>query len=563
MTDHDAHIAPDTGSAEDHLAAGAELLAAGRANEAIDSLTKATSAGPAGFEVHLLLGRAFSNANRLQDAIASFQTALALKPNHPEVYLHLGSICAGLGALDEAVFMLERALELRPGMVEAQNNLGLVLCRQGKFDQAETLLRKALIRAPGQPQLHATLGSVLSETGRVRDALAHLEEAVRLDPDCGEAHSNLGNVLRDLGRIEDAFAAYDKAIELIPDNPHTHVNRGVALLLIGDYGRGWHEYEWRLKTAEARDAADLPPPWQGEALRDKTILVYTETGVADVVMFASVLPDLVDTGARVIVAANDRLVTLLRRSFPAIEVHGMPGPDGPESGAEEGQGSGLGPLGEGADLAVAIASLPRYFRQTPTEFPAPGRNRYLTPDPAAVDRWRHGYGELGQGPIVGISWRGGATVWDQRLCSTGLDDWQDLFAIEGINWVNLQDGDQGEEIAAFEAKTGFKLHDWPDAVTDLDDFAARIDALDLVISMSNSTVHFAGALAKPVWTLVPFVPAWRWGLDGETCPWYGSMRLIRQLEGQPWRDVLAPLADDIEQLRDHGARHRNGTSGTP
>lgn len=538
MTDPDPQDA--TSASGDDLATGARLVAEGRAADAIESLSKAAAGEPENFEAHLLLGRAFHGAGRLPDAIESFQTALALKPNDPEVYLHLGSVCSRLGALDEAAFMLGHALELRPGMVEAHNNLGLVLCRQKKFDEAETLLRKALIRSPNQPQLHATLGSVLSETGRVRDALAHLSEAVRLDPGYGEAHSNLGNVLRDLGCIEDAFAAYDKAIELVPDNPHAHVNRGVALLLTGDYGRGWHEYEWRLKTPEARDVADLASPWQGEALQGKTILVYTEQGVGDVVMFASILPDLVKTGARVILAANPRLVPLLRRGFPEIEVHDLP-----DVGSVE--------AGEGADHAVSIASLPRYFRQAHTDFPATGANRYLAPDPAAVERWRQRYAELGDGPAIGISWRGGVTVWDQRLRSTGLDDWQDLFATGGVTWINLQYGDRDAEIAAFEAKSGYKLHDWPDAIADLDDFAAQVDALDLVISMSNSTVHFAGALAKPVWTLVPFVPAWRWGLDGDSCPWYPSMRLVRQTEGQPWREVLSPLAGGIKQLRDRGA----------
>ncbi len=569
MTDHDpqnATNAPggnDAGSPGDSLAAGARLLAEGRADDAIENLSKAAATDPNNFKAHLLLGRAFTGAGRLPDAIGSFQTALALKPNDPEVYLHLGSVCSRLGALDEAAFMLGHALELRPGMIEASNNLGLVLCRQKKFDESETLLRKALIRAPGQPQLHATLGSVLSETGRVRDALTHLTEAVRLDPDYGEAHSNLGNVLRDLGRIEDAFVAYDKALELVPDNPHAHVNRGVALLLTGDFGRGWHEYEWRLKTPEARDVADLPPPWQGEAVQGKTILVYSEQGVGDVVMFASILPDLVKTGAKVILAANPRLVALLRRSFPEIEVHDLADVANAEDGEKQDQGQGLAPIAGGADHAVSIASLPRYFRQAHTDFPTAAPNRYLAPDPAAVERWRQRYADLGAGPAIGISWRGGVTVWDQRRRATGLDAWGELFGIEGVTWINLQYGDRDAEIAAFEAKSGYKLHDWPDAIADLDDFAAQVDALDLVISMSNTTVHFAGALAKPVWTLVPFVPAWRWGLDGDSCPWYPSMRLVRQIEDQPWSDVLSPLADGIRELRDRGAAHGNTPPEAP
>ncbi len=116
-------------------------------------------------------------------------------------------------------------------------------------------------------------------------------------------------------------------------------------------------------------------------------------------------------------------------------------------------------------------------------------------------------------------------------------------------WINLQYGDRAGELSRLEEKTGHKVHDWPDTVADLDDFAAQVDALDLVISMDNTTVHFAGALAKTVWTLVPAVSAWRWGLSGDDCPWYPTMRLVRQGEDQPWGEVLAPLASEIADFK--------------
>ncbi len=533
-------------TADDSLARGRELVAAGRFEDAARVLIAAVQHDPGLFEAHLLLGKALQRSDRIEEAIASLQNALAIDPASAEVFVNLGSLCARLGALEDAAFMLRQALELEPAMIEAENNLALVLCRQKKFEESEALLHDALARAPDRPELHATLGSVFSETGRLKEALAHMEKAVELRPDYGEAYSNLGNVFRDLGRIDDAHAAYCRALDLIPSNAHAHVNRGVALLLTGDFATGWEEYEWRLETPEARDVSGLPPRWDGRALDGKSILVYTEQGLGDVVMFASLLPDLIDTGAKVHLWSTDRLTALLARSYPNIKVDRLP-----EVTAEGKLGDDAAAL-DGIDFSVAMASLPRIFRRSRGDFDdANGKSggRTLTPDGTATERWKRRYEDLGPGLKIGISWRGGSSQWDKRLRTTRLDDWTGLFELPDVVWINLQYGDRARELGRLEEKSGHKVHDWPDAVADLDDFVAQVDALDLVISMGNTTVHFAGALAKPVWTLVPAVSAWRWGLSGDDCPWYPTMRLIRQGEDQPWGEVLAPLASDIADFK--------------
>ncbi len=524
----------ETATAAEYLARGRQLLAEERFEIAALALARALQRDPGLFEAHLLRGRALEQWGRLKEAMASYQRALNLKPESAEAFLHLGSLCARFGALVEAEFMLKKALEHQSGMIEAFHTLGLVLYRQEKFEQAEALLRKALLRAPGRAELHAALGSTLAETGRPKEALAHFEEAVRLKPDFGEAHSNLANVLRDSGRLEEALAAYDRALELMPDDARAHVNRAAALLLTDDYARGWYEYEWRLKTPAPRAVADLPPRWKGEALQNRTILVYAEQEVDDVIMFAPLLRDLVEVGAKVVLWSSNRLAALLARAFPDVEVHVTPEDDGRELRID------------GIDYSVAMESLPLFFRQAKINFADALRHgRYLVPDAGAVQRWRRRFDGLGEGLKIGISWRGGASARDARLRTTGLDDWADLFELPDVTWINLQSDAPAQEIAAFEEKSSRKIHDWPAAAEDLDDFAARIDALDLVISMDNSTAHVAGALAKPLWTLVPFVSTWRWGRNGETTPWYPNMRLVRQQEDQPWRDVLAPLAGDL------------------
>ena len=87
-----------------------------------------------------------------------------------------------------------------------------------------------------------------------------------------------------------------------------------------------------------------------------------------------------------------------------------------------------------------------------------------------------------------------------------------------------------------------------DQLTDFADTAAVIANLDLVISVETAVPHLAGAMARPVWTLLPFVPAWRWLLAREDSPWYPSMRLFRQPRSGDWDSVIASVAQRLEQL---------------
>jgi ADP-heptose:LPS heptosyltransferase len=78
--------------------------------------------------------------------------------------------------------------------------------------------------------------------------------------------------------------------------------------------------------------------------------------------------------------------------------------------------------------------------------------------------------------------------------------------------------------------------------------ARCIAGLDLVITVDTSTAHLAGALGRPVWTLIPFAPDWRWLLGCEDSPWYPSMRLFRQRVARDWRDVVARVAAELARL---------------
>ena len=179
-------------------------------------------------------------------------------------------------------------------------------------------------------------------------------------------------------------------------------------------------------------------------------------------------------------------------------------------------------------------------------------------------RWRDRYAKLGDGLKIGIASHRERS-YTRRRRSTELAQWGSIFKVPGVHFVNLQYGDCTAELAAAKS-LGVTIHRWPDVnpLKDLDDFAAQFAGLDLVISVDRATVHMAGALGVPVWTLLHFAANWRWLLDRDDTPWYPSMRLARQPEFGRWAPVFESVAEawapgDIAGVEDGlGAFRRAG-----
>ncbi len=232
---------------------------------------------------------------------------------------------------------------------------------------------------------------------------------------------------------------------------------------------------------------------------------------------------------------DTRLAPLFRRSFPEASVIGY----------ERRKDHRPVPLSRPVDWQVPAGSVPRFLRRAAEDFPR--RRQFLHADAALVEQWRDRFQSLSGTLRVGVSWRGGGQPGEHRKRSINLAQWKPLLDIAGIDWINLQYGETSEERSWAESQLGVTIHDWPegDPLIDLDAFAARVAALDLVISVDNATVHLAGALGVPTWVILPQIPNWRWATSGENSVWYASARLIRQTTAGTWRPVLQRLAGEL------------------
>jgi hypothetical protein len=300
-------------------------------------------------------------------------------------------------------------------------------------------------------------------------------------------------------------------------------------LLRGELGQGWDEYEGRLQVE--LDAQPIQAHrWDGTPLAGRSILLLSEQGIGDQVMFASCLPDLLKGGGQSYVECDVRLVPLLMRSFPQITAIAKTiAPDA------------LPPI-DACDIVEYMGSLPRFLRRRVEDFPR--ANRYLRPDPDLAAKWRSQFARLGGALKVGISWHGGRDTETRRRRSIPLELWEPIFKVPGVRFVNLQYGAAAADAAEARRRFGISLDDGTDCdpLLDLDGFVAKIAAVDLVLSVDNSTVHLAAAIGTPVWTLLPFAPDWRWMLEAETTPWYPTMRLLRCRAVDSWTELLRRAA---------------------
>lgn len=480
----------------------------GRFDDAIASYDRALAVQPDYIEALSNRGNALKELQRLDEALSSFDRAPALQPRYAEAHVNRAVVLRELKRLDEALASYDRALAIRPDFVEALSNRGLVLHDLKRFDEALASCDRALALRPQYADAHANRASALHALKRFDEALACCDRAAALQPNLPKAHYNRGNALRMLGRFEEAVASYQREYAARPNFAEAHYNEALCRLLIGDLRRGWDEHEWRWRTKElGQGRRDFPQPlWaEGEEIAGRTILIHAEQDFGEVIQFCRYVPLVADRGARVILEVSPALHELMGSLRGAAQVvcTGDPLPR--------------------FDLHCPLLSAPRAFGTDLASIPA--AMPYLR---AAEERKAHWSARLGSRTRlgIGIAWSGYQAHKNDHNRSIALDAFLSIFAGSDVSLVSVQREVRDADAATLRER-GDVLH-FGDELTSFADTAALISALDLVVSVDTGVAHLAGALAKPVWVLLPFIPDWRWLLDRDDSPWYPTVRLFRQ-----------------------------------
>ena len=264
------------------------------------------------------------------------------------------------------------------------------------------------------------------------------------------------------------------------------------------------------------------PLWDGVIAPGKSLLIWPEQGLGDVIHCCRFAPLLAARGLRVYLEVPAPLVALAR-TLP-----GLAGVVGPGDRLPE------------VDAHAPIMSLPKFWGMTRVD-DAPGPVPYLSADGAAAQAVRQRVrGEAAF--VVGIAWRGNPQYAGDRTRSVPAKTFAELCAIPGIRVVNLMKEASAAERAEAKAED-IGAASW----TDFAEAAAAFTNLDLVISVDTAAAHLAGALGLPVWIALPVAPDWRWGLEREDSPWYPTARLFRQQIRGDWQEVFGRIAEELRR----------------
>ncbi len=337
----------------------------------------------------------------------------------------------------------------------------------------------------------------------------------------------LAVALRRQGKMGEVRQIQLMLVEHNPGDLTARFDLSETLLLLGDFDRGWREYQYRYSLAHtvAIERKVQRPRWGGEPIPGKTLLIHDEQGFGDTFQFIRLTREAARRSqARVIVEVNQETLGLARRSLPEFEV------------------TGRGTLPPTFDIHCEMMSLPMALGLKLSDLPGP--IPYLQPDPARLEHWRRRLAGLPR-PLVTLAWAGRPVHPNDANRSITLDMLAPL-AHTGAHFLPIQKGPAATQ--ANNTPPGMSLMSLSDEIRDFDDTAAIFCLTDLLISVDSSPTHLAGALGRPAWVMLPFVPDWRWLINRNDTPWYPHHRLFRQTQRGDWPTIINHMADALRQF---------------
>jgi tetratricopeptide (TPR) repeat protein len=481
-------------------------------------------------------------------SLRCYEAALSLLSDHGPVAGDLGRLAFRMNMVDFAAKFFAHYRLSRPDDVEGANNLACALRELNRETEAIEVLKVAIAAHPESADLWNTLGTVLCNLGDPAGSLVFFDEALRLNPGHAKALHNRAYARADLGDIEGALADGEAAMEVSHAPEELAVMafaRATLLLALGRIAEGWDAYQARFspEVAEAPMFHIPGPRWAGEDLAGKTLLIVTEQGLGDEVMFSNMLPDILEAlgpDGKLTLVVERRLKPLFERTYPGVEVSVH------RTMKHEGRVYRTAPDVENwsrFDHWAPLGDFLRFKRSTIEAFP--NRPSFLTPDPERVAYWKAELEKLGPGPKVGLLWKSLKLTGDRARQFSPFELWEPVLKTPGVKFVNLQYGDCEEEIALAKERFGVDIWQPPgiDLKEDLDDLTALCCAVDLIIGFSNATTNLAGAAGAPIWMLT--APAVWTRLGAESYPWYPQARVFSPPELGQWAPAMAEVADAL------------------
>jgi len=528
----DARKAPK--DAEQFYNLGNTLIGQGKVVEAIQAYETAILLRPNFSDAYNNLGVSLHSSNHLDEAIECYNQAVFIDATNASACINLGNALHEHGKADEAIKAYKHAISIDPNNSVVFQNLGAILQKQGKQQEALFSYLQSISLQPENAQVRNNLGNLLKELGRPEEALASYKIAVSLEPDLAEAYNNMGVLLQQEGSQDEAIIAHRKAISLQPDFAEAHQYLSFSLLNIGKIAEGLEEYEWRwqsLKKSKVKRKFSQPI-WDGqESLQHKRILIWSEQGIGDIINWTSRLALIKSQVNHCILECPNKLVPLLSRSFPDVEVKA-------EDKTNDTQRDDF-------DVHLPLGSLYRHFSPDIVRNPKPAA--YLYPDIDRVKYWKQRLKSLGEGPYIGICWKSSNMSQLRMPNYAQISEWAPIFEIKDVTYVNLQYINFEDDLRKVNSDFGVTVNNFDDLdhYNDLAEVAALCAALDMIVS-TKITVPFISAGVGTMTKLANWRQSpWNNVLLNPAGP---QVDVFERNTWESWRNVFEAIAEDIMLL---------------
>lgn len=452
----------------------------------------------------------------LTAALEAYHRALALEPTRPLYWVNCANGLIAAQAYDEAEQALNKALALHPHHALATRALVSLRITQERWEEAEAILTAHHLARPDVKETLVALTGLYHRLERYDEAEVACRQILAGDwPDAlkDAAQETLAQGLRARARYDEAIALLRDLTARKPDVAELRLALGASLLTVGLWDEAWPHYEYR----SVRHRHINRPQWTGQALAGQSIFVHAEQGLGDSIMAARFLPLLKQAGATVHLMIQDELASLMQEGLG----------DSLDSIITISQAQTH--LPKVIDFHVPMMSLPRGFRLRPETVPA--QTPYLR-----IRQTQRLGPRTGEGRRIGLVWAGSAHFPSDHQRSIPFDAMRSLLAVPHGQFYSFQVGPRAQQ-AAQDFASG-SLTDLSPLLSDFLQTAGLIQEMDLIITVDTAVAHLAGALAKPVWILLPFAGDFRWLRGRDDSVWYPTARLFRQPGLGDWPSVL-------------------------
>jgi tetratricopeptide (TPR) repeat protein len=484
------------------------------------------------------LGLALKGLDRFEDAVHCIEKAIFLNNQNAEAYDNKGLVLIQLERFDEALIQFHIALKLKPDDHEIYNNIGIAFKELRRFDEALKNFNHALELMPAYAEAINNRGVVYQELLKSEEALIDFNRAIEINPSYAEAYNNRGLLFKDQRLFDKAIQDIKYALELDPKLIETYFNLSLIYLLKLEFKEGWACYEKRKKISDyLKKTEALNKPYLNQIPEhDEPILLHSEQGIGDQIIYLSLLHQVMEWSNPILVQIDPRLIPLFKRSFPNIYFYSDKEALNPDS----------------YKYHALVGSLPKLFRNSKESFLGQKKS-FLTSDQNKTSALREKL--LGADSYVcGISWKSKNEKFGQ-FKTASLNDFLPVLKLPSINFVDLQYGETLDERLHLKNEHSITLTKLEeiDNFNDIDGLASLIDACDFIVTISNVTAHIAGALGKKVFLMVPYEKGkiWYWHDNLKISLWYPTIHIFTQTKTGEWTTPINEIKEQLLEQVDH------------